>query len=438
MITPLRIITCSLLLGVALYGQPLSGGEALSYEQAKKFYAEQSYEEAYALLSTLYLNALDNIELNFYLGRSAYEVKEYSAALAAFERVTFLDPNNLENQIELARTQYRLGLLDEAKTNFKTIRKMPDLSEGMKQTIDYYLESIAKQQQRSFLFLTARGGVLYDSNVNFGSSDATYTLPTYGTFPASSKHSDSAHEETAGLTHLYDIGERGGVIIRNRVSVYNRSYTDETDYNMMLLSYYPSLSVSTHNTLSELVGGMNRFYLGAKSFYTGYSINPKWSYFYTPSFRQILSCKVAQKNHFEFSDLDSHAVEFSTGWEYSPNSTNTMRTDVIASRQIKERGGRSDVSYHEYGAGFLYTYQLHPRMIFQFNANAKKRLYEDLDTYFLSHREDTTGYGSFNIVQRLNDVVSFQGTANYTHNNSTVSIYSYDKYTLSLSVSGRF
>lgn len=435
---PLRFIACSLLLGSFLYAQPLSLEDAVSYEKAKKLYIEQSYDEAYALLSSLYLNALDDVELNFYLGRSAYELKEYPSALAAFERVTFLDPNNFENQIELARTQYKLGLYDEAKTNFEAIRKAPELTENMKKTIDYYLGSIAKQQQRNFLFLTTRGGLLYDSNVNFGSSDETYTLPTYGTFPASPIRSDMAHEETAGLTHLYDIGERGGVVLRNRLSLYNRSYFDETDYNMMLLSYYPALSLNTKRSLYELIGGINRFYLGDKNFYTGYSLNPKWNYFYTPNFRQILSCKVAQKNHFEFSDLDSHAVELSTGWEFSPSSTHVLRTDFVASRQIKERGDRADVSYHEYIASFLYTYQLHPRMIFQFNANAKQRLYEDYDPLFLKHREDVTGYGSFNMVQRLNDVVSFQETAGYTHTDSTVPIYSYDKYTLSLSVSGRF
>lgn len=438
MTIPVRLIASSLLLGSFLYGQSLSPVESVSYEKAKKLYLEQSYEEAYPLLSTLYLNALDNIELNFYLGRSAYELKEYPAALAAFERVTFLDPNNFENQIELARTQYKLGLYDEAKTNFKVIRKAPEVTEGMKKTIDYYLESIAKQQQRNFLFLTARGGLLYDSNVNFGSADESYTLPTYGIFPAAQSRSDMAHEETAGLTHLYDIGERGGVVLRNRFSLYNRSYFDETDYNMMLLSYYPALTFTTKRSAYELIGGINRFYLGDKDFYTSYSVNPKWSYFYTPNFRQILSFKVGQKNHFEFSDLDSHAVELSTGWELSPSSTHVLRTDLVASRQIKERGGRADVSYHEYIASFLYTYQLHPRMIFQFNANAKQRLYEDFDPLFLKHREDVTGYGSFNMVQRLNDVVSFQESAGYTHTNSSVPIYSYDKYTLSLSVSGRF
>ena len=430
---PLHLIAYCLLLGSFLYAQSLSPMDTVSYEKSKKFYIEKSYDEAYALLSTLYLNALDDVELNFYLGRSAYELKEYPTALAAFERVTFLDPNNFENQIELSRTQYKLGLYDEAKTNFEAIRKAPELTENMKKTIDYYLDSIAKQQQRNFLFLTARGGLLYDSNVNFGSSDELYILPTQAT-----PHSDMAHEETAGLTHLYDIGERGGVVLRNRLSLYNRSYFDETDYNMMLLSYYPALSLTTKRSVYELIGGLNRFYLGDKSFYTGYSINPKWSYFYTPNFRQILSCKVGQKNHFEFSDLDSHAVELSTGWEFSPSSTHVLRTDLVASRQIKERGARADVSYHEYIASFLYTYQLHPRMIFQFNANAKQRLYEDYDPIFLKHREDVTAYGSFNMVQRLNDVVSFQETAGYTHTDSTVPIYSYDKYTLSLSISGRF
>ncbi|MDD5717179.1 MAG: hypothetical protein PHW64_05190 [Sulfuricurvum sp.] len=437
-LSPLRLIAFSLILGGVLYGHSLSEKELVSYEEGKKLYAAKSYAEAYTIFSSLYLNALDDTELNFYMGRSAYEIKEYPAALAAYERVLFLDPENLYNQLELARTQHRLGLLDEAKTNFETILATPDISVNMRKTIEYYLASIAKQQQRSFFFLTAKGGFLYDSNVNFGSSDATYTLPSYGIYPTSTPSSDGAHEETATLTHLYDVGERGGAVIRNKVSLYNRSYTEQRTYDMLLFSYYPSLSYASQNSIYDLIGGVDYFELGLNRFYKGYSLNPRWSYRHTPALRHIVSFKAGEKNHYVSSDLDAKTFDLSGGIEYAPYTARVLRTDLIASRQIKEGGSRRDVSYREYGVNFLYNHQLFPRTLVQINGNLKKRFYDECVPSFLSYRNDTTRYGAINIVQRLNNAVSIEAAANYTRTDSTLSIYSYDKYILSMSLSGRF
>lgn len=410
--------------------------EALqSYEKAKTLYEQQKYNDAFRHLSELYIDALDNPELNFYLGRSAYEIKEYAIALAAFERVTFLDPNNLENQIELAKTQYRLGLMDESKTNFKTIYQLSNLSEPMKETVAYYLDLIDKQQQRSFLFLTARGGILYDSNVEFSSSE---TIDPLLVLKPNKKSGDYAHEETTTLTHLYDIGERGGTTLHHRLSFYNRSYIDMTRYNLALLSYYPAITFGSQHSIYDLIGGFNRLYFGDNSFYNEYSLSSKWSYFYSPNFRHLLSFKINEKNYFAYSDLDAEGYEMIGGFEYSSNASRTLRTEFVASRQLKEGGNRSDVNYVEYGVNLIYTQQLRSRTIIQCNINGKKRSYDDKDITLNSKRDDSMFFGSFGLIQRLNDVVSLQATANYIRNESTVSLYDYDKHTLSLSLSGRF
>ncbi|WP_300209773.1 hypothetical protein [Sulfuricurvum sp.] len=68
----------------------------------------------------------------------------------------------------------------------------------------------------------------------------------------------------------------------------------------------------------------------------------------------------------------------------------------------------------------------------------QKRDYDDYNTLFQSYRNDTTWYGSFNFIQRINSIFSAELQANYTHANSTLSVYDYDKYTVSLNLSGRF
>lgn len=418
----------------------LTPEEQASYQEAKKLYAAKAYGDSYALLSSLYLNALDNAELNFYLGRAAFESGDFSMALAAFERVAMLEPDNVRNSLELARTQYYVHLFAEAEGGFKKIHQNPGLPENVRLNVEYYLSSIAKQQQRSYIFTTARAGILYDSNVNFGSIDDTFTLPGLGIFSSSKPIRDIAHEEAASLTHLYDFGARGGWIMRNGISIYNRSYSDEHDYNLVLFSYSPALVYNDKRSSYEFIGGINHLCLGGKSYYSSYSIQPKWTYSYLPSLRQSLAFSIGRKDYSRTIDegMDSRSLEAEAALEYYLSASSSLQAQLVASRQIKNGGDRIDVNYVDISPSLLYTNQLLPRTILQANASLKSRKYDDYSDLFQSYRTDKTVYGSINLIQRLTNDISLEFMANYNHTDSTLSVYSFDKYMLSMSLSTRF
>jgi hypothetical protein len=424
----------------SLQAHALTQREQDSYQEAKKLYASKSFSESYAILSSLYLNALDNPELNFYLGKSAFESGEFPMALAAFERVSMLDPNNIRNALELARTQYHVGLYSESEEGFRNILQNPALPENVRLNVEYYLSAIAKKEERSFFFTTVRAGFLYDSNVNFGSANDTYTLPGFGTFTSSVPRSDTAHEEILGFTHLYDFGAQGGAMVRNQVSIYNRSYVDEHDYNIVVLSYNPALVYNDQQSSYELIGGIDRLRLSGENYYTAYSLQPKWIYSYKPSMRQILALKLSRKNYSQSinSELNNRSTEVNGGLEYYLSPSSSLRGDLTASRQIKNYGDRIDVNYNEIGTNILYTNQLIPATIVQANVNLKKRSYDDYSNLFQSYRTDKTLFGSLNLIQRLSDTISLELMGNYNRTLSTLSVYSFDKYTLSMSLSARF
>lgn len=428
-----RSLLCITALLFSLQGHALTQEEEVSYQESKKLYASKEYAKAYEILLTLYLNALDNPELNFYLGKAAFEVGEFQIAIAAFDRVAILDPNNVRNALELARTKYYVNLLPEAEEEFKKILQNPGLPENVRLNVEYYLSAIAKKQQRSFIFTTVRAGILYDSNVNFRSTD----IPLYNGLPSTDKPtSDTAHEETLNVTHLYDFGAKGGMMVRNTASIYNRSYSNEHDYDVVMLSYLPALIYNDQRSSYELIGGIDQLYLGAESFSTSYSLQPKWIYTYLPSLRQTLALKVGQSNYTD-NGLDSRKVEGQAALEYYLSSSSSLRGDIILSRQIKNNISRLDVSYSEISPNLLYVNQIVPKTIIQVNVGLKKRSFDD--SYpDQGDRMDKTVYGSVSLIQRLSDAVSFELMGNYNHTDSTLSVYSFDKYTLSMSLSTRF
>lgn len=427
-------------LAFSTHAYALSSSQQASYEEAQKLYASKEFSRAYTILSSLYLEALGDAQLNFYLGRSAYEIGEFSIAIGAFERVLTLEPENVYNQLELAKAQRGAGLSAEAEAGFEKVLQYPGLPQTVRENVEYYLSALAKQRQRSFFSAAARAGYLYDSNVNFGSSDDTYTLPAYGTYPATRSIGDSAHEETLRMTHLYDFGGKGGAMVRNQAGFYNRKYSHEHPYDLMVFSYNPAMIYSDERSLYEVTGGIDNVYLGGKNYYLNYSLQPKWMYSYSSSLRQTLALKAGRKDYVQTADsaLESRDFQIQGGLEYYFTPANSVRGEVVLARQIKNGGDRVDINYNETGANILYTNQWLPMSILQANLSLKRRDYDDYSSLFRSNRIDNTVYGSINFIQRLTKAVSLEVLGNYNHTDSTISIYHFDKYTLGMSLSTRF
>lgn len=429
-----RSFVLTAILAFSAHAYALSSSQQESYEEAKKLYATKEFARAYTILSSLYLEALDDPKLNFYLGRSAYEIGDFSTAIAAFERVLTLEPDNIYNQFELAKSQYGADLSVEAEAGFENVLHYPGLSQNIRNEVEYYLSSIAKKRQRNFFSTMVRAGFLYDSNVNFGSSSDTPTLPAIRSI------SDTAHEETLRVTHLYDFGMQGGAMIRNQVGLYNRKYSDEHTYDLMVFSYNPAMIYSDERSLYELIGGIDNVYLGGNNYYMQYSLQPKWMYSYSSSLRQTLAFKAGRKGYIQTadSDLESRNFQMQGGLDYYFTPADFVRGEVVFSRQIKNSGNRVDVNYNEAGANILYTNQFLAMSILQANISLKRREYDDYSSLFQSNRIDNTVYGSINFIQRLTKAVSLEFLGNYNHTDSTISVYQFDKYTLGMSLSTRF
>ena len=129
---PILTLLCLIALGSSLGASSLTVSQSESYTTAMKYYEKHDYQKSYNILSQLYLDALDDSQLNFFLGRSAYEIGDLAMAIGAYEGVSMLDPNNVRNQLELARTQYYAGLISEAQVGFSEISKNPLLPENVR------------------------------------------------------------------------------------------------------------------------------------------------------------------------------------------------------------------------------------------------------------------------------------------------------------------
>lgn len=403
--------------------------------QAIDAYKSKDYVTAYELLSKIYLSKLSDLNLSFRLGVSAYELGKYEIALASFERVEMLEPNNLRNKLEKARTFFMLKMYQDAERTFKEVLSNPSIPDNVRNNIELYLSKVTKKQQKSFTYITAVLDMLYDSNINSGPFDDTYLIGNT-TFASPKQKSDMALQLSADLTNIYDIGNYGGFAIKNKFSVYTKRFNTENEYNVDYLSYAPSLVYKFTKYTTEVSTTIDTMRLGSKNYLQTLSLGLLFEYQNTHTLKNKLSLKYQTKDfqQQQHSDLDAQHYELSYGLQNILSPRSYVQLNLTAVKEEKQHGTRIDVDYDEYKLNVNYTNQFSAVYGVDLSAQLRRRAYDDFSTLFNSHRIDTGKSVSAGLNSKLQETLYGHFKVQYERVNSTQNIFSYDKYTLLIGV----
>jgi len=409
------------------------------YVEAMRYYNAKNYKESYRILSRLYLWKLSDKKLNFYLGKSAYETGHYEIALAAFERVEMLDPGNLRNKLEMARTYYMLKMYADSQLAFDEVMKNPNIPEDVRKNIDFYRNRVTKVQRKSFTYANINLDWIYDSNVNYASLDSQYTT-SIGTFPTTAKVSDSAWQLYGSITNLYDIGEKDGFVLKNRVSGLLKNYADQDAYDIRYISYVPSLLYGYLRHMFELGIGVDDLNLAKENYLQSIFIIPSYSYQHTNTVRSMAYFKY-QRKFFQRAteyDLNANHYELSYALQKILSPRSVVQGGITGIKEEKHHGNRIDVDYHQYLLNVFYTNQFNSTYGTELYADFKQRDYSDTSKLFNSTREDNGLTLSATLHANIEDSlrVNLKGMYNKVHSNQ--SVFSYKKHTISLGINKVF
>ncbi len=143
--------------------------------------------DAYALLEPIEFERSGEVRFDYLLGISALDSGKADKATLAFERVLAVDPNFAGARLDMARAYYQLGDLPRAKTEFESVLKQ-NPPEAARATIQRYLDAIAAYEQAKQTRVSGyvEGVIGHDSNIA-NSSTQTFTFaptsPWSGLFP---------------------------------------------------------------------------------------------------------------------------------------------------------------------------------------------------------------------------------------------------------------
>jgi len=112
----------------------------VTFGQAKALFDQGAYSQASSQFFKLFKQDPENQEINFYLGRAAFESDDFETAVMAFERVLIVDPKAVQAKLELAKSFYRLGAKPTAIHYFRELLDS-DLPEEVRSSIKTILNS---------------------------------------------------------------------------------------------------------------------------------------------------------------------------------------------------------------------------------------------------------------------------------------------------------
>lgn len=409
-------------------------------QNAVSAYKNREFEKSYEILSKLYLYRLSDPGINFYLGRSAYESGHYEAALAAFERVEMIDPANIVNKLQMARTYFMLKMYEDSELAFKEVLANQNIPQNVRTNIELSLSKVSKVQQRSFTYATLGVDYIYDSNVNYASLNDTYDIGSVSV-PSPKKLSDSAAQINGDIVNIYDVGDKGDFAIKNQLSLFMKSYFKESAYNLQYLGYMPSILYKSRKYTAEFAIGADMLKVDNTDYLNTFYVMPRYEYYHTNTLRSLIYAKYQNKRFRRSRDtiLDAHHYELSYGLQSILTPRSYVQGNVFAVAERKQKSSTSAVvDYNEYKANMVYANQLTPIFSTQLFGEYRYKTYADRSSLFDSKRVDNTGVVSAELRVRIIPKLNFRVKGAYSRVESNQDVYSYEKYTVTAGIAKTF
>lgn len=400
-------------------------------QEAKKSFEAKEYEKAYGYFDTLSSEMATNAEVQFYLGLSAAELKKYDEALAAFDRVLMLDPNHTRTKLEIARIYYISGQYEQASVEVKSILS-ENLPFDVKNSVNAFKADLEQKLIKEVWLANVSIGAIYDSNANNMSTEQF----NYFSFPISGSNtkSDSYLYTSAGLTHIYDIGERGDWFVESNGLFYLKMNRHIQDNNLALfsLSTKPYWMQDAYKVGFPL--SFDRVYLSGEGYAKVLQGGIEGSYLIDNQSMLLAGLMLKKTSYSDDDTLDANANVWSLTYKRSLGDDPVILSiGTSYENSDKVRGSGLNVTADTWTHKIELSKTLMPDLVGSIAYAYKDKNYDIEDSGFSDpHRIDKEGAYSTGLNYRLDKTSSVNAMVSYAKQNSTQEPYDYRKTTFGI------
>jgi hypothetical protein len=426
------------------------------YNKALKYYNNKDYKQAYEIFSKLSDSMVNQKRLNFYLGRSAYELGNYEAALAAFDRVTMEDPENLRVHLELAQTYLKLGLNDEAKKELELL-KDSNIPQNIRDHVERQIAVIDASKKSNFFNFTAIAGMLYDTNIENGTDVSQYSVyvpQLDSNFDVTTKDEVAAAAYELGLVTQYIKKMSDEFVFDNSLTLYANNYFNPTykNKNMQIASFKVTPTYIQQNYTFGFNMFFDHIWYGQVNYMNNFALMPEYNrkindnYIYKGALRYARKQFIQTANNYgnpaanpsNDTERNSNTYEVINEISYIGESTGLSKLNLLLGREAQLKDIRYDVNRAYMNIIASNNFPINQEFLLSTSLGFNYVKYEDFDTSFQKHRKDWKYDANIGLMYSLNKSTSLNVSYKYINQISNAQPYDYSKHVVKTNLYYRF
>jgi uncharacterized protein (UPF0147 family) len=403
------------------------------YKSALIDYKNKNYQSCYDKFNKLFQTNLKDSNINFYLGRCAYENKNYHEAIIAYERVLFEKPKSTRTKFEMAKSYFAKNSFKASKKLFVDVLKDKTIPKKIEHTSKSYLAKIDNNTKKHFLSGVAILGIVYDNNVNSSSTHDIYKDVTVGGVKldlnnSTEKDGALAHQEIAVLNYKYLINDK--IDNTHDIVLFAKSFFDNKykSKNIKLVSYTSSLKVQHTKKLNISYSlFVDNLFIENKNNMYSYGLSPKLNYIYNDKITINNNMKYQKKYYKNSTDKikDSVYIENSTNISYKYKHNMIFNPSVFYSFENTKKSNDN----RKMGLKINTTYLIKPTIPFSVSLSYNNTKYTDTDPTYLVKEENKEFKIGVDMKYIYSKSLIIQTMAEYTNQTSNKEPNEYRKYT---------
>ncbi len=401
------------------------------FKKAVSHFKKRQYKNALQILNKLSDSLIDSQKIDFYIGRSNFELGEYEQSLAAYDRILINDPNNFRIMLEVGLTYFKMGLLKEAKKEFEAVLK-EKIPESVKRNIEIQLEAINNKTQKNFFTITGIFGMGYDSNINTQTEDDSVYVPNLNgnVNLTTGVNSSIVSEIGMVLNHVNKVNDT--FLYQNSATLYGMKYIHHDSNNMGLVSLNTTPTYLKDKNIYSMGLTVDHVNYNGKRYLNSYSMQPKLTHTVNKNLLYEMYFKTTLKDFFENPDTNNAKVfELSNKLSFTNEKFGLFTSELILGKEDRNNNSSSDsISKGYYTINLSHSYNINKKLAFQTSLSRSEYKYREQDASFLKHRKDTKHIISAGLINTYSKNLSFNTSIQLQDNASNIIIYDYDKYTI--------
>jgi len=412
-----------------------------SFEQGRLYFDSGNYGRAYDLFLEAFKADPGNLEIDFYLGRAAFEISDYETALMAFERILIAQPAAMRVKLEMARTYYRLGLRANARQYFEEVLASNPPA-AVRRNIEVFLTDIKMAEKRHFFSGQISTGLDWDDNVWVAPADEVVdtavgdvVLQGKGAKP----EEDWIFNTTGILNYSYQPPE-SPYAWASTGAVYQALYREESELDTLFLALNTGPEFRSDRYLLGLHGLVNHLEIDWERYLRTAGVEMIFSMLFGPQVLLNITPKFEDKKFYQIEQRDSKNFNLTVG---SVILWGANRIGAAAAGEVEN--AEDDIySYRQIGGLINWERQLPYELTVFGYYEYRYKAYEDNQAFFDKKRKDHLHYAGAGLSKTLwrssdfRQNLSLRFNYRYTHSDSNIDLYAYDKNVASASLTYSF